>query len=698
MPAELRSRSQSPSIGLFEKNFPVLPEHIVVASLPIPEFFDDKWDLRALGTNPALPPSSHILHFEKYEDSWKFVIKSILAALINFDHPDLQRIGFFPRFATHKPGTLRRREHGLSLIYKWARLNNKSAVFEDWSDTDVIRLLAWLKHNYAKSTVENCNQCLEIIQDFNTILPSPLHAKVPKSTFQRPEKPVKTEPIAPDDFWTLLKSCWLFINDFSDDILDARDEFRRLRLAERQIKESNLGRSKNLDKVLKSYLENRDNFIPLHVSDTLSAQRGEINWSALALRLGHSGMFLGSTTRTGRQRRKRIQDAINSGFPTRYGGLPRDPSLVTLPDGTKKPWCDGLDETSLQKPLHQLHAACFIFISALTLMRASEVKEIECNSISIRYGTPAINSRVFKHRRFQGEEAFWWVTEPVVKAVKVAERIVGKGKLFSLANLEGRGTDFNHHHNLKSFVSYHQKHAEEFGLPKFRDTKIAAHRLRRTMAIITANQPNGIIALGITLKHNATQNIANIVTMGYSVETNGWEKEFKTATQKANAAQLVSEWSKKQSGELDVAGPGARQFEAKMDNVTTRISSAQYTSERQLRDLLRDEFSHIELGTFNHCLGNTDQALCLAGKPAEKKQLGPTLTDCMRSKCPNSVITSRHLDLWISRERAIKDLLRDKWMAKRHRSRLKLELAEIQKVLESARKARSDEINSKPNS
>ncbi|MCT1597580.1 hypothetical protein M3F72_06520, partial [Corynebacterium sanguinis] len=60
------------------------------------------------------------------------------------------------------------------------------------------------------------------------------------------------------------------------------------------------------------------------------------------------------------------------------------------------------------------------------------------------------------------------------------------------------------------------------GLRPIKDPAISAHRLRRTMAIITASQPDGEIALGISLKHNATRALANSVTSGYGAPSVAW--------------------------------------------------------------------------------------------------------------------------------------------------------------------------------
>ena len=160
------------------------------------------------------------------------------------------------------------------------------------------------------------------------------------------------------------------------------------------------------------------------------------------------------------------------------------------------------------------------------------------------------------------------------------------------------------------------------------------------MAVITANEPDGEIALGITLKHNATRALANATTTGYAAPTPEWAKEFEHHAKEAAAGELVADWARHAEGELS-AVPRRHHICHGLANVTDRANTtAAVGNERMLRNLLRDEFATIRLGTLNHCLGDPSKALCLEGASAAVKAGGPIPSMCQPSTCRNSVITT----------------------------------------------------------
>jgi Erythromycin esterase len=77
-----------------------------------------------------------------------------------------------------------------------------------------------------------------------------------------------------------------------------------------------------------------------------------------------------------------------------------------------------------------------------------------------------------------------------------------------------------------AFDGWVNGNSPENGLQPIPATHLAPHMFRRTMAVITANEPDGEIALGITLKHNAIRALANITTSGYGAPTPEWANEF----------------------------------------------------------------------------------------------------------------------------------------------------------------------------
>jgi hypothetical protein len=201
------------------------------------------------------------------------------------------------------------------------------------------------------------------------------------------------------------------------------------------------------------------------------------------------------------------------------------------------------------------------------------------------------------------------------------------------------------------------------------------------MAVITANEPDGEIALGITLKHNATRALANATTSGYGAPTPEWAKEFEHHAKEAAAGELVADWARHADGGREVRGPGASTFVNSLDSVTDRAGSAAAVgNERMLRNLLRDEFATIRLGTLNHCLGDPSKALCLEGASAAVKAGGPIPSMCQPATCRNSVITDKHLPIWQHEESDLVAKLKDKKMAAIHRQRLETQLADVRRI------------------
>lgn len=96
--------------------------------------------------------------------------------------------------------------------------------------------------------------------------------------------------------------------------------------------------------------------------------------------------------------------------------------IVTCADGTTGPWLKRLGPGPLDHELRMLRAATYIFTAALSMMRDSEIQEIQRGAVTTHYGSPAVTSRKTKldPARLQLR---WWITEPVAQAVAVAERL-----------------------------------------------------------------------------------------------------------------------------------------------------------------------------------------------------------------------------------------------------------------------------------
>src|SRR5205823_9521787 len=96
-------------------------------------------------------------------------------------------------------------------------------------------------------------------------------------------------------------------------------------------------------------------------------------------------------------------------------------AVITGADGTRAPWRDQITPRQLDHELRMIRAACYIFAAAMSMMRDSEIQEIERAALTTHYGFPALTSRKTKRDPAQ-PKLRWWITKPVAQAIEVAER------------------------------------------------------------------------------------------------------------------------------------------------------------------------------------------------------------------------------------------------------------------------------------
>ena len=134
----------------------------------------------------------------------------------------------------------------------------------------------------------------------------------------------------------------------------------------------------------------------------------------------------------------RVHQAISQGVPTRYGYSSVQPAAVERPDSTHGPWISGFDRIIVSKELTQLRNAAYIFVAIMTMMRDSEVQSLATGAIGTHYGAPAVTGTLHKMQPYGGTPQRWWVSEPVVRALKVAEQItLDENRLFGAVKHPG---------------------------------------------------------------------------------------------------------------------------------------------------------------------------------------------------------------------------------------------------------------------
>lgn len=666
----------------FHPDEPVLPEIRRVASGPEPRFGDmPRWDLAAAGIAPNLSPSCAHLRFDDLPGDWVPIAKTLAMAMLQPTHVAVREAHVYRSNRPYKTKSIQHALAELRCLAKWANGCGHTADLSRWTDDDCGAYLASVRGNRAVTAEKSAQDLLRHLVGFGALMHNGgLRVSVgPSKTGSSGE--IKTPVIPPDAFWPLIRACWAYIDVFGPDVLAARDDIDTLDARPHPDK---WPAAQTIDRAIDSWLALPDGFIPLHIYTLGRGKAGEINWDGLALcttpRIRVTNFYNGS----GPARRQRVREAIAAGRPTKFGYSSIQPTNVDRPDGTRGPWIEGFDRVIVSKELTQIRNAAYIFVAIMTMMRDSEVQGIATGAVSTHYGAPAVTSILHKGQTGAGASQRWWVSPPVVRALEVAERITrDPGRLFGSVRT-GINRDlagFDQHEQIRSFIDWVNDHSPHNGLEPIPTKALAPHMFRRTMAVITANEPDGEIALGITLKHNATRALANATTSGYAAPTPEWAKEFDHHAKEAAAGELVADWARHADGERAARGPGATAFVNSLANVTDRAeTTVAVGNERMLRNLLRDEFATIRLGTLNHCLGDPSKALCLEGASTAVKAGGPIPSMCQPATCRNSVITDKHLPIWQHEETDLVEKLKDKNMADTHRQRLESQLADVHRI------------------
>jgi hypothetical protein len=333
-----------------------------------------------------------------------------------------------------------------------------------------------------------------------------------------------------------------------------------------------------------------------------------------------------------------------------------DARTVETSAGSRSPWVKDMDSRGMWREAVALRTACYLFVAALSMLRDSELQGILRDPIVQHFGAPAIRTRKFKHDESRSEQK-WWIIEPVAQALAVAQELsIHPTRVFSsVRRIDLDNTALWPNKDIRKFVRHINTHHEEMGLEKIPEHRINPHMFRRTMSIIAGQQPDGEIALGLTLKHAAVRALSNATTTGYAEPTPEWAEELKIELADSTAVRLARLMHARISGDTVAVGPGAKSFTAKLDRVAAKLTSeglaANIVDGRLIRDLLRSEFPTVKFGNLNACMGDLSSALCITGQaPETAEALAINPARCQPHLCRNSVVTTEHRPHWVATE------------------------------------------------
>ncbi|GAB2835893.1 hypothetical protein GCM10027073_74330 [Streptomyces chlorus] len=473
--------------------------------------------------------------------------------------------------------------------------------------------------------------------------------------------------------------------------------------------------SSRLDDDVRRWLSDPANRVPVRGSADRNGEAGTPVLATLArLIWGAAGRErLDLRKDFSRVRLRMIEEAVAAGQVVHLDGVDGDRRgwrelpmpcpeavAVTRPDGSVGPWRTEITRSQLSEELRMLRAACYVFIAAMSMMRDSEVQEIRRNALVTRFGSPALVSRKTKLEPAR-PELFWWIIEPVAEAVAVAERLSWHPThLFATlappsedndkkAKPQGR-RGIRSPFEIDFFIDQVNAHHDRLGLDKIPQAHVRSHMFRKTMSVITGQQPDGEIALGIQLKHAARRALANHTTQAYAQMDTKWAKEFDQQLEHAASLKLVDLLKARRNGETVAVGPGAGRLHAGLDKVIEIMNSdpqlrAQIADERVEASLLASEFPDLHLGTINHCMFDAPQAECQNQLPEELRGQAPLIGACQPDRCRNSAITRAHAPIWIAEEEDLIALAKEPRLAPPRREAVLIRLEDVQRITRALR-------------
>lgn len=546
MNPSLHAAARSRGSAFWDDNQPVQPA-LPTEFLGRPILFGDpqRWDLYYPDSNPAAGRRARRLMFNQLHGAWNLRGREIAMALLNPTHPTLREQGVHLRLQPLSVKTISATLYGLAQFANWHEQVHPDRNLGDLTDSDLDAFLVALAEQQATTNARIC--AIEAIRQLHQLHPvftgggitiEPWPGRTTASlTGRRPSPELSTPVIEPEVWWPLLRACWQYIDVFSYDILAARDEWNAL-----DTTPPTKTRLRDATALVSQWASNPTNRVPIHRLTNGRFRAGEIHWTLLSLLISNGtsrSIFAATSNPHVRERRQLIENALQTNvLTTQPGGLTTRATSITRLDGTTGPWISGFDPATTTRQITVLRTACYIFTAALTMMRDSELLSITKDSITTYYGTPAVTANLYKKRR-QPERKQWWVVEPVAQAINLAASLSETDYVFASIR-GGHNIRFDRQEQIPLFLERLAELGPDAGLEPIPPAHLTPHMFRRTMAVITAQQPDGEIALGIQLKHASRRALANATTNGYAAETPAWAREFEHELQDSTATRLVA--------------------------------------------------------------------------------------------------------------------------------------------------------------
>lgn len=475
-----------------------------------------------------------------------------------------------------------------------------------------------------------------------------------------------------------------FVDDFSEDIIEAATRWRSGRTATARIPWGN-ARAHITQRIEQALRDGRP----------LPGEEGVVNKLALA-------RVLGCKTRTLDRYQDEIAEAVERLGVSPYGDLDLSPR-GRIDD---QQWVPGIALTlgrldSLASLAGALQTACYIVIAFLSGMRDAEVKHMRAGCVSASRDSHGravrwqVRSTAFKsEKNAHGVEATWIVGEPAGRAVTVLENLQaacgsatdllfaplptsggsgpgsrsGNGALTSGATVDA----------LDLFVEWVDDYCTKYSRPDAiplhngRPWHLTTRQFRRTLAWYIARRPGGAIVGAIAYRHHSIQ-----MFEGYAgTSDSGFRAEVEAEEALARGEHLLA--MIEQHDHTTLSGPAAEEAYRRLEAMEASgqfIGSVQ-TDAKRFQRLLSAHGPQIFPGKYVTCVFRPKTARCHAGSD------GPDFPTCEPLDCANVALTPENVQVWENEIEVIEaDIAQRPELPPLLRSRLEQRQEKIERLL-----------------
>ncbi|WP_205328663.1 hypothetical protein [Glycomyces sp. YM15] len=336
------------------------------------------------------------------------------------------------------------------------------------------------------------------------------------------------------------------------------------------------------------------------------------------------------------------------GFELPWG---RNATLVPRLDNNEMvPWTLPTHRSHLRKMTSTITTAAFLVTATLSGMRSSELLEIEAGAHRLEERPNGTRYRVISRRikgePFGGVEDSWVVIEAVYRALERAQDVTGTppGQLLFANNPNPAHSRYV---RMREWIN--GPSGRRLGLEPLPEGPVHPRALRRTLALMIAQRPHGLMAAKIQLKH-----ISTATTEGYAARPGGHQAAFLAEVSAAEEAEhtrlTVEAYDQYRQGVMPT-GQGARDLIATFQTVDQALDRHEpgpvtVIDDRRVERLLKAKAKNLHVGVGNYCwFTDPRKALCLT-LAGNTEATEPLLGLCDSARCSQATHHPRHREVW----------------------------------------------------